>query len=138
MDFEKKLKQRLYVAIVYTVLGMALIIGAVLTKTDNGVISSFGCVFAVLGIARIRNYFIITKNEETLRKQKIAETDERNISIVNKARSVTFTIYGLISGIAIFILSLLNMNEIARILAFSLCTLLLIYLVAYWVIGKRS
>lgn len=138
MDFEKKLKQRLYVAIIYTVLGMALIIGAVLTKTDNGVISSFGCVFTVLGIARIRNYFIITKNEETLRKQKIAETDERNISIVNKARSVTFAIYGLISGIAIFILSLLNMNEIARILAFSLCTLLLIYLVAYWVIGKRS
>ena len=136
MDFKKRLRQRLYMAIIYTVIGVALIIGAVVMKTDNVVISSFGCVFTVIGIARIRNYFIITKNEENLQKQRIAENDERNISIVNKARSLAFTIYGLISGVAIFVLSLLNMNETAQILAYSLCTLLIIYLVSYWVIRK--
>lgn len=138
MDFEKRLRQRLYIAIIHTVLGIALIIGAVLTKTDNGIISSFGLVFIVMGMVRIRNYFIITKNEETLQKQKIAENDERNISIVNKARSLTYTIYGLISGVAVFVLSLLNMHEIAQILSFSLCTMLIIYRVAYWAIRKNS
>ena len=85
MDFKKKLKTRLYTAISYIVIGIVMIIVSNILKTDNDFLSSFGLALSVCGVVRIRNYFIITKNDETIRKQEIAETDERNISISNKA-----------------------------------------------------
>lgn len=61
MDYKEKLKKRLYIAIIYTALGIMMIAGAITTKTTNDFISSFGFVLVVMGIVRIRNYFIITK-----------------------------------------------------------------------------
>ena len=87
MEFKKKLKTRLYIAIIYISLGIMMITGTFAIKTDNDFISSFGFALVVMGIVRIRNYFMITKNEETIKKQQIAETDERNLSILNKAKS---------------------------------------------------
>lgn len=138
MDFKKKLKTRLCVAIIYIVLGILMIAGAVIAKVDNEFLSSFGLALVAMGIVRVRNYFIITKNEETIKKQMIVETDERNLSILNKAKSVTFNIYILISCIAVIILSLLEMHEIARWISYSVCLLVAIYWIAYWVIRKKS
>ena len=65
MEFKKKLKTRLYIAIIYISLGIMMITGTFAIKTDNDFISSFGFALVVMGIVRIRNYFMITKNEET-------------------------------------------------------------------------
>ena len=97
MDYKNKLKQRLYIAVIYIALGVMMIAGTFATKPDNDFISSFGFVIIVMGIVRVRNYFMITKNEETIRKQEIIETDERNIAIQDKAKSATFSIYTLLS-----------------------------------------
>ena len=93
MDYKEKLKKRLYIAIIYTALGVMMIVGANITQTDNHFISSFGLGLVICGIIRIRNYIIITKNEETIQKQRIAENDERNIAIMHRARSITFFVY---------------------------------------------
>lgn len=138
MDFRGKLKQRLFIAIIFATLGIVMIAGAFVAKTDNDFISSFGLGLVVIGIARIRNYFLITKNEETIKKQKIAETDERNLSIINRARSAAFTLYCLLSCMAIIILSLFNKNEEAKIIAYSVLLLMGIYLISYWIISKKS
>ena len=138
MDFKKKLKTRLYTAIIYFILGVTIIVGAFATKPNNDFISSFGLVLVVIGIARIRNYFIITKSEETIKKQQIAETDERNILIMHKARSATFLIYVLISAIAVIILSFLNMYNIAKWISYSVSLLIVIYWICYWVYQKKS
>lgn len=138
MDFKRKMKIRLWIAVTYGVLGLAMIAAAVFAGTGGEFLSSFGAVAAVIGIARIRNYFIITKDEETMQKQKIAESDERNISIMNRAKSVAFTIYGLISGVGIILLALFNKNEAVNLISCSLCLLLIIYCIAYWVIAKKS
>ena len=138
MDFKKKLKLRLYIGIIYIILGIAMIIGTFVTKTNNSFISSFGLALIVMGIVRIRNYFIITKNEETIRKQQIAETDERNISIMHKAKSATFSIYVLLLGTAVIILSFLNMHEAAKWIAYSVCLLVVIYWICHWVYQKKS
>ena len=138
MDFKKKLKSRLYIAIIYVILGGIMIAGGIITQTDNTFISAFGLTLVIMGIARIRQYFLITKNEETIKKQMIAETDERNISILNKAKSVTFSIYLMLSGIAVIILSFLNMHDVAKWIAYSMLLLVLIYWVAYYIIRKKS
>lgn len=138
MDFKKKLKIRLYTAIIYLILGVMIIVGAFAAKPNNDFISSFGLMLAVIGIARIRNYFIITKSEESIKKQQIAETDERNILIMHKARSATFFIYILISAIAVIILSFLNMYNIAKCISYSISLLIAIYWISYWIYRKKS
>lgn len=138
MDYKKKLKQRLYIAVIYIALGVMMIVGVFATKPDNDFISSFGFAIIVMGIVRIRNYFMITKNEDTIRKQEIIETDERNIAIQNKAKSATFSIYTLLLGTAVIILSLFNMHEIAKWLAYSVLLLVAIYWICYMVYQKKS
>ena len=113
-------------------------VGGTVTKTDNSFISSFGLILAVMGVVRMRNYLIITKNEERIKKQEIMETDERNVSIVNKARSITFTAYVLLLGVAVIVLSLLNMREIAVWISYSIFLLIIIYWISYFIIRKKS
>lgn len=138
MNYKNKLKSRLYVAIIYIALGLIMIAGAFVMDIENDFVSSFGLLMIVMGIVRIRNYFIITRNEASIRKQEIAETDERNLSIINKAKSVTFSIYILISGIAVIVLSLLDMRDIAKWISYSICLLVVIYWISYWIIRKKS
>lgn len=138
MDFKKKLKIRLYTAISYIVLGVALIVIAFITKMENEYFSPLGFAFAVIGIARVKQYFLISKNEETIKKQEIRETDERNIAIANKAKSVSFSLYILVSCIAIIILQILGKSDLASILGLTVCALLIFYWISYFIIRKKS
>ncbi len=138
MDFRKKLKTRLYVAISYIVIGAVMIAASFLTKTTNEFVSSFGFALLVIGIVRIRNHFIITKNDETIKKQEIAETDERNISIANRAKSLSFMVYVFASSIFVIVLQFLEMNQLATIIGFTVCALLIIYWISYFIIRKKS
>lgn len=137
MDYKKKLKSRLYIAIVCIAIGVMMIAGTFITKTDNSFISSFGFTMVIVGIVRIRNYFMITQNEETIRKQQIIETDERTVLIAHKARSAAFLIYCLVLSAAVTILSLFNMHEIASWIAYSVLLLVAIYWICYLVYQKK-
>ena len=138
MDFRKKLKIRLFVAIGYMILGLAMIVIFNITKTENDFVSSYGFALTIIGIVRIRNYFMITKNEETITKRQIAETDERNISIANKAKSVSFMIYVLLACVSVIVLELLNKTQLAMVLSGTVWVLVLIYWISYWIICKKS
>ena len=92
----------------------------------------------LMGSIRIRNYLLITKNDETIKKQEIAETDERNQSIQLKAKSATFSIYLLLSGTAAIVLSFLNMHEAAKWISYSVLVLVAIYWISYLVYQKKS
>lgn len=138
MDFKKKLKIRLFIAIGYLIIGPAMIVVFHIIKTENDFLSSFGFALTVIGIAQIRKYFIITKNEETIAKRQIAETDERNISIANKAKSISFMIYVLLASVSVIILEICNKTQLAIILSGTVCVLVLSYWISYWIIHKRS
>ena len=113
MDFRKKIKIRLSVAIGYIILGLAMIVAFNIIKTENNFLSSFGFALTVIGIVHIRKYIMITKNEETITKRQIAETDERNISIANKAKSISFIIYVILSCVSVIVLELFNKTQLA-------------------------
>ncbi len=138
MEFTKKLKTRLYVTIIYIALGIIMIASTFVTKTNNSFISSFGLALTVLGIVRIKKHFLITKNEETIRKQQITETDERNVSIMHKARSSAFSLYTLISGIIVIILSFFNIHNVAKYIAYSVLLLVSLYWICYIIYQKKS
>ncbi len=138
MDYKKKLKMRLFFGIGYIVLGLALILTFCLIVTENDYLSSFGFALIVVGAVRVRNYFLINKNEETLKKHEIAETDERNIAIANKAKSIAFIIYIIAMGISIIVLQILHKSELASVLSGTMCFLLLVYWISYFIIRKKS
>ena len=137
MEFKKKLKSRLYVGMIYIALGVIMIAGANAVKTENAFISYFGLVMAVMGLVRVRNYRIITRSEETIKKQEIAETDERNLLIVQKARSTAFFVYILLACTAVIVLSLFDMSEMGKWIAYSVFALLITYWICYWVYRKK-
>lgn len=138
MDFRKKLRTRLYLAISYIVIGAVMIAASFITKTTNEFVSSFGFALLLIGIVRIRNHFIITKNDETIKKQEIAETDERNISIANRAKSLSFTLYVFAASITVIVLQILEMGELASVIGFTVCALIIIYWISYFIIRQKS
>lgn len=138
MDFKKKLRVRLYLALSYIVIGLAMIIAFNVIKTENDFLSSFGFALFVIGIVRIRQYRLITKDEETITKRQISETDERNISIQNKAKSVSFIVYVFLASVSVIILELLNKTYLAIILSSTIWVLVLIYWISYFILNKKS
>lgn len=138
MNFRKKLKIRLFIAIGYIILGIAMIVAFNVIRTENNFLSSFGFALTIIGIAQIRNYLMITKNEETMKKRQIAETDERNISIANKAKSVSFIIYVILACVSVIVLEILNKTQLAIILSGTVWVLISIYWISYWIISKKS
>lgn len=137
MEFKKKLKIRLSAAIGYIAIGIALAALSFTKVAENSMVSAFGAVFIICGLARVVQYIRITKDESTLRSREIAETDERNIMIMTKARSLTFSIYIMLSGFTMIVLYLLNIPFAAQIIAYSICAFTFIYFICYHIISRK-
>lgn len=135
MSYKKKLKKRLYIAIAYLCIAVVLFVAAIFTENENA--SMFSTIFLILGLARIRQYKHITKDEETLRQREIMETDERNIMIWNKARSLTFTVYITVVGVSAIILQFIGKYEIVKILSLNIWIFTIIYWICYLIIRKK-
>ena len=138
MDYKKKLKIRLYIAIGYSILGLLIMILCFFGIIKNEFFSEYGLALLIIGVSRIRKYKLITKDEDSIRRQRVAETDERNISIANKARSMSFIIYIIVSGILVITFEIIGKTDVANILAYSVCGLVFVYWIAYLIIRKKS
>ncbi len=138
MDFRKKLKIRLCLAVIYLILGLTTIILTCIFPIENSFIWGIGPALAVVGAARLKQYFIITKSEERLQRQEIAESDERNLSISSRAKSLAFTLYVLIACVAVIVLELLSISQYTSIITTSVCLIVFIYWISYFIINKIS
>ena len=137
MDYKKKLNTRLYTAIAYIFIGIIFSVLYFCGVSENQSVLSLGIALIVMGILRIRQYMKITKDDESIRKQRIAETDERNIAILHKSKSVAFGLYVFIVAIVVIILELLGKSELSTILALNVCAIVLLYWICYWIYQKK-
>ena len=137
MEFKKKMKQRLYIAVSYCVLGLILIIADVVNSFDNYFIFSFGFALLIMGVLRIVQNRKITNNEKTMHKREIAETDERNIMLSERAKSWTFSFSIMIAGIIVIILSFLGRHELAQPFAWFLCLMVALYWIFRLIANKK-
>lgn len=137
MEFKKKMIIRLIIAIGFITFGAELIIINLTGLATNKMISSLGLGIAVIGIARVIQYFRITKDEESMHKREVEETDERNVMIWTQARSLSFTVYILLAAAAIIVLYLLNMEFAAQIVSYAVCAFVLVYWFCYFIISRK-
>ena len=135
MDFRKRMKIRLWTNIIYILLGIAMIVVGFITKTENEFVSSFGLTLTVVGLALIKKNIITS--EEKLKRREIAENDERNIAIVNKARSWAFSFYVILGCLAVIVLSLLSFHDIAGWISVGVFSLIAIYWICYFIVRKK-
>jgi uncharacterized membrane protein len=138
MDFRKKLKIRLYTAIAMAIIGISIIIFFCIFPTKNDFVSALGLALTVCAAARIKRYFVITKNDQRINKQQIAESDERNIAISQKAKGVAFNIYIIIACLAVIVLELMGISEYTSLITLSVCVIISVYWISYFIINKIS
>ena len=137
MEFKKKLKQRLYIALSYIAIGIALIAADVLNHFENTFIFSFGVTMLVMGVIRLIRHWKITKDDASIRKQELSETDERIRMISERARSWAFSYSIMIAGIAVIVLSLLGKHDAALPFAWYVCGMVVLYWI-FWLILRKK
>lgn len=135
MDFRKKLNVRLYTAICILCVGIIMVISSFFGADD--MVSSFGAMFVVIGVARIAQYRRITKDEDSLHRREVAETDERNVMLWTKARSLAFSVYVIACAVAVIVLFLLDMDLYAQIISYSLFAFIGIYWLCYFILSRK-
>ena len=137
MEFKKKLKQRLYIALSYIAIGIALIAADALNHFENNFFFSFGFALVVMGIIRLIRHRKITKDNASIRKQELSETDERIRMISERARSWAFSYSIMIAGIAVIVLSLLGKHDAALPFAWYVCGMVVLYWI-FWLILRKK
>lgn len=137
MDYRNKLKKRLYYAIGYVIIGAALILLQVTGSVSSEMSSCFGAAFTVCGIVRIMQYIRLVSDKDRMEQREIAEKDERNIMLWEKARSWAFGIYIILAGTAIMVLYAIHMEFAAQIIAYALCALVFIYWICYMIVRRK-
>ena len=136
MDYKKKLKTRLNTAIIMIGVGIIFTVSSIFA--DSEMASTFGAVFLVMGIARVVQYKRLLNDPEEMRRREIVETDERNVMLWTKARSLAFVIYIIALGIAVIVLQLMEMSQAANIVSWCLMGFVVIYWICYFIIVKKN
>ncbi len=138
-QYKKKLYQRFF-----TLLAMVLVFVFVLVVTKanedtghlggfmSGVVSSSGMVLIVYGI-RLRKAI---KNPETLKKMQIKETDERNVLIVQKVQSGSFSIFVFAIGMLTIAFAFIN-RDIMYSYSLLLVIACIVKLGLYWYYKRK-
>lgn len=137
MEFKNKMKQRLTVAVSYIVFGLALIVTDAVNGFENDFFFSFGITLTVMGILRLFRYRKITRNAQTMRKQEVAESDERTRMMAEKARSWAFTLSITGAGIYVIVMNLLGHQEEAQPYAWYVCGMVALYWISFFLIRKK-
>ena len=137
MEYKKKLKQRLFVNLAWAVLGAGMILYWFLSGTGNTYSLSLGIVFIIMGIIRTVQYNHIVHDKKAMKEKEIAETDERNKMMSERAKSWTFSLSLFIAGDICIILSLLGKHEAAQPFAWYVCGMTAVYWICWNIIRKK-
>ena len=93
--------------------------------------------FVIMGIIRTIQYSQTIHDEKALRQKEVAETDERNRMMSERAKSWAFSFSLFLSGDAVIILSLLGKHELAVPIAWYLCGMTLLYWFFWNILRKK-
>lgn len=137
MEYKKKLRKRLYISVSYLILGIGLNIIAALSGTENYFFSCFGSIMIVMGLVRILRHIRLTGSDSAVKKQEIAETDERNRMMAERARAWAFSFTVLGSGVAVIVLSLLGYHDAALPFAWLVCGMTTLYWLSWLIIRRK-
>ena len=131
------MKMRTVTMTVYAVIGAVLSVLSYTGVIENDFIRAFGAALFLCGIVKAVRYTIIMKDPEKMDKIEIAERDERNIMLYEKARSLAFAAFITMAGIAIIVLYILDLTFAGQIVAYTVCGYVLLYFICYMIVKRK-
>ena len=137
MDFKKKMKMRLYVSLTYCILGIALVVAGAINHFQNHFTVSYGFALLVIGFLRIAQNRKITKDDKTMRHQELSEADERNRMLSERAKSWTFSLTIIVSGLIVIVLSFLGYHDAAKPFSWFVCFMITAYWILRFIAGRK-
>lgn len=136
MNYKKRIKIKMGIYAGYFAIGIIMICTAF--SLENNFLSSLGAAFTVIGIAKFIRVLKMFKKPELMKNAEISENDERNIYIYHCAQSLAFTLTGILTAVGIIISGIMNEILVMKTLSYFLCGALLIYVISYYIIRKKS
>ena len=144
-EYKKCIKKRIAYFIGAIILGVITLIvtflgneifGVSISEKMLGVYTGFGTGLIFAGAILLIKNILLLKNEEKLRKSRIANTDERNNEISLKATRVALGVM-LVAMYLVALIGGLWYPELMEILLILICVFLLAYLAAYKYISRK-
>ena len=119
-----------------------LVAGLALTGLGIGEIvdefwSGMGSALLVVGIIRLLRFYRLKKNDAYREKMETAQTDERNQFIRAKAWSWAGYLFIMVTAVATIIFRILGQELLSQVASYSVCLMLVLYWVSYFVLKKK-
>ena len=99
--------------------------------------SGMGSALLVIGVIRLLRFYRLKKNDGYREKMETAQTDERNQFIRMKAWSWAGYLFIMVSAIATIIFRILGQELLSQFASYSVCLMLVLYWVSYFVLKKK-
>ena len=99
--------------------------------------SGMGSALLVIGIIRLLRFYRLKKNDSYREKMETAVTDERNQFIRMKAWSWAGYLFIMVTAIATIIFRILGQDLLSQVASYSVCLMLVLYWVSYFVLKKK-
>ena len=140
MEYRKKIVKRILIHIVWMVIMLVLSAVAYIVGDESirDYMTAFAIALTVATAVRIASGIRLLRDEEMLKKREIAEKDERNLSIVLRAKGWTFGISVFAACVVILVLGLLNMQTELKIVSYCLCFVVVVYYFTYLVLQRNG
>ena len=136
MKINRRIIVQWILPILYVIIGATLGICGELGVVDqfwNGL----GAAFVVMGVLRLIRLIRYSTNTEYKEKTDTAIQDERHRFIRNKAWAWAGYLYIILAAVATIMFKLLNQDILMFAASGSVCLLLVIYWISYFILNKK-
>ena len=128
-------KKNIY-PIVLLVAGLALT-GLGIADIVDEFWGGMGSALLVVGIIRLLRFDRLKKNDAYREKMETAQTDERNQFIRAKAWSWAGYLFIMVTAVATIIFRILGQELLSQVASYSVCLMLVLYWLSYFVLKKK-
>ncbi len=128
--------RRFVLFIVYIIVGVALFALNIARVLDD-FWGRFGGCLVIIGALRLVLTYRYYKDENYKERVDVHATDERNRFIRSKTWAWTGYLFILIASILSIVLRVMGQEMLSLAAAFSVCLMLVLYWVAYFIISKK-
>ena len=121
---------------IYILVGVILWILGMIEMVDD-FWSGMGSALVLVGILRLVRMYRFKNDDAYREKMEIETTDERNRFIRNKALAWAGYLFILIAACSVIILKIMGQEVLSMAVSGSLCLMLILYYVSYFILRKK-
>lgn len=129
--------KRLILSIIWVVIGIALLVLSIAGALDSTLYAGMGGALIAVGILQIIRNVRYRTDAAYREKWDTEVSDERNRFLRMKSWSWAGYIVVLIEAAGVIVAMVLGKHELSQVLSYSVCLILVAYLVSYAIVSRK-